>query len=295
MNFRGDFHMHTYFSYDCMVKPEELVKRAKEVDLGLIAITDHNSIEGAIAAKEISTIPVIIGEEIKSTEGEITGLFLQEYIEPGLSPIETAKRIKAQGALVSIPHPFTGMGRSSLSRSTVESLLSYVDIVERFNARTSSKSLNNEAEDFLNSYFLKFPEIKAYMEATIKFCRKSGYVNNIFGRRSHITGINDKNYNVRNFQERAAINAPIQGSAADMMRLAMININFGMEENIEHKVKMLLQIHDELVFEVPQDQLQKIVPIIKKNMSDVSKNEYHRFSIPLTVDVNSGNNWGEAH
>ena len=145
---RADFHMHTYFSYDCMVKPEELVKRAKEVDLGLIAITDHNSIEGAIAAKEISTIPVIIGEEIKSTEGEITGLFLQEYIEPGLSPIETAKRIKAQGALVSIPHPFTGMGRSSLSRSTVESLLSYVDIVERFNARTSSKSLNNEAEDF---------------------------------------------------------------------------------------------------------------------------------------------------
>ena len=154
---------------------------------------------------------------------------------------------------------------------------------------------NQEADQFLKSYFKKFPEIKDYMNTTINFCRKNGYVNNIFGRRCYITGIHDKNYNVRNFQERAAINAPIQGSAADMMRLAMININFGMEENIEHKVKMLLQIHDELVFEVPQDQLQKIVPIIKKNMSDVSKNEYHRFSIPLTVDVNSGNNWGEAH
>ena len=82
---------------------------------------------------------------------------------------------------------------------------------------------NNEAEEFLNSYFLKFPEIKNYMESTIKFCRKSGYVNNIFGRRSHITGINDKNYNVRNFQERAAINAPIQGSAADIM-LSLIHI-----------------------------------------------------------------------
>ena len=84
---------------------------------------------------------------------------------------------------------------------------------------------NNEAEEFLNSYFLKFPEIKNYMESTIKFCRKSGYVNNIFGRRSHITGINDKNYNVRNFQERAAINAPIQGSASEIMRLAMIRLD----------------------------------------------------------------------
>ena len=83
---------------------------------------------------------------------------------------------------------------------------------------------NNEAADFLNSYFMRFPEIKGYMNETIKFCRKSGYVNNIFGRRSHITGINDKNFNIRNFQERAAINAPIQGSAAEIMRLAMIRI-----------------------------------------------------------------------
>ena len=84
---------------------------------------------------------------------------------------------------------------------------------------------NLEAEDFLNSYFLKFPEIKDYMSETIKFCRKSGYVSNIFGRKTHITGINDKNFNVRNFQERAAINAPIQGSASEIMRLAMIRLN----------------------------------------------------------------------
>ena len=84
---------------------------------------------------------------------------------------------------------------------------------------------NNEAEDFLNSYFIKFPEIKDYMNETIKFCRKSGYVNNIFGRRTHFNGINDKNYNVRNFQERAAINAPIQGSASEIMRLAMMRLN----------------------------------------------------------------------
>ena len=133
------------------------------------------------------------------------------------------------------------------------------------------------------------------MNSTINFCRKSGYVSNIFGRRCFITGINDKNYNVRNFQERAAINAPIQGSAADIMRLAMIKITNEFEKKSNCKTKMLLQIHDELVFETPQDELEKIVPIIKKNMSDASSSEHHQFTIPLTVDISYGNNWGEAH
>ena len=154
---------------------------------------------------------------------------------------------------------------------------------------------NQEASEFLKSYFDKFPEIKDYMNKTINFCRKSGYVNNIFGRRCHITGINDKNYNVRNFQERAAINAPIQGSAADIMRLAMIRIQQALDKNSSCKTKMLLQIHDELVFETPKNEIEKIAPIIKKMMSDVSSSEHHQFSTPLTVDINSGNNWGEAH
>ena len=154
---------------------------------------------------------------------------------------------------------------------------------------------NSEAADFLKSYFKKFPEIKDYMNSTINFCRKSGYVNNIFGRRCYITGINDKNYNVRNFQERAAINAPIQGSAADIMRLAMIKITSEFEKKSNYKTKMLLQIHDELVFETPQDELEKIIPIIKKNMSDASSSEHHKFNIPLTVDINYGNNWDEAN
>jgi len=154
---------------------------------------------------------------------------------------------------------------------------------------------NSEAAEFLKSYFKKFPEIKDYMNSTINFCRKSGYVSNVFGRRCYITGINDKNYNVRNFQERAAINAPIQGSAADIMRLAMIKITNEFEKKSNCKTKMLLQIHDELVFETPQDELEKIVPIIKKNMLDASNSEHHQFTIPLTVDINSGNNWDEAH
>tara|TARA_Y100000590_G_scaffold114293_1_gene130226 strand:+ start:2671 stop:5430 length:2760 start_codon:yes stop_codon:yes gene_type:complete len=154
---------------------------------------------------------------------------------------------------------------------------------------------NQEAAEFLKSYFSKFPEIKEYMNKTISFCRKSGYVNNIFGRRCYITGINDRNYNVRNFQERAAINAPIQGSAADIMRLAMIKIQQTFNNNSNYKTKMLLQIHDELVFESPENEIKNVVPIIKKIMSDVSSSEHHQFSTPLTIDIYSGNNWGEAH
>ena len=97
---------------------------------------------------------------------------------------------------------------------------------------------NYEAEEFLEAYFAKFPEIKVYMDSTIKFCRKSGYVNNIFGRRSHFNGINDKNFNVRNFQERAAINAPIQGSASEIMRLAMIRLDKKLLEQKNDKSKM---------------------------------------------------------
>ena len=154
---------------------------------------------------------------------------------------------------------------------------------------------NIEAQEFLNSYFKKFPEIKEYMDSTIKFCRKSGYVNNIFGRRTHITGINDKNFNVRNFQERAAINAPIQGSASEIMRLAMIRIHKLLENSKNLKSKMLLQIHDELIFEVPENEVKKSCEMIKKEMSSVSKSDLHAFSIPLTVDINSGENWGILH
>ncbi len=154
---------------------------------------------------------------------------------------------------------------------------------------------NNEADEFLRSYFKKFPEIKDYMNKTINFCRKSGFVNNIFGRRSHMTGINDKNFNVRNFQERAAINAPIQGSASEIMRLAMIRINKKLNELKENSCHMLLQIHDELIFEVPIEVEKKITALIKEEMMSVRNSDLHSFSTPLTVDINVGNNWGLLH
>ena len=152
---------------------------------------------------------------------------------------------------------------------------------------------NVEAEDFLNAYFLKFPEIKEYMNETIKFCRKSGYVNNIFGRRTHLNGINDKNYNIRNFQERAAINAPIQGSASEIMRLAMIRLNSKISE--DENTKILLQIHDELIFEIKSTRVKEMSKIIREIMNGVESSEYHKFTVPLLIDLNSGENWGLLH
>jgi DNA polymerase-1 len=154
---------------------------------------------------------------------------------------------------------------------------------------------NHEAEEFLNAYFLKFPEIKYYMDNTIKFCRTSGYVSNIFGRRSHFNGINDKNFNVRNFQERASINAPIQGSASEIMRLAMIRLDKKLKSLKNNKSKILLQIHDELIFEVPIKDSKDMTKIIKEEMSSVTESDLHTFSTRLTVDVNTGDNWGILH
>ena len=147
----------------------------------------------------------------------------------------------------------------------------------------------------MNSYFAKFPEIKIYMDNTIKFCRKSGFVNNIFGRKSHFISINDKNYNVRNFQERAAINAPIQGSASEIMRLAMIRLQKKLLEEKNKKTKILLQIHDELIFETPKTDVKRISKIIIDEMTGVVDSDHHSFSIPLTVDLNTGDNWGSLH
>jgi len=133
------------------------------------------------------------------------------------------------------------------------------------------------------------------MNSTISACRKQGYVSNIFGRKIHLRGINDKNFSIRSFQERAAINAPIQGSAADIIRLAMIKINRLIEEDKKLQTKMLLQIHDELIFECFEKDEEYVKKTIKEAMVSISKSEHHMFSIPLEVNVNSGNNWGEAH
>ena len=152
---------------------------------------------------------------------------------------------------------------------------------------------NPEAEQFLFSYFKKFPEIKDYMQETLKFCRKHGYVKTMFERKCHFPNINDKNHTLKSFQERAAINAPIQGAAADIIRYAMINID---KKILEKKIKskLLVQIHDELLFESKDNEVKKEIALIKNEMENAIDKDFN-FSVPLIVDANSAKNWNDAH
>ena len=154
---------------------------------------------------------------------------------------------------------------------------------------------NDEAANFISSYFKKFPEIKDYMNLTVKSCRRDGFVSNIFGRRIHLRGINDKNFSVRSFQERAAINAPIQSSAADIMRLSMIKIDELTETDEKFRAQMLLQIHDELIFECVESEKTYTIKKVTESMISSSNSQHHKFSIPLEVNVNTGYNWGETN
>ena len=151
----------------------------------------------------------------------------------------------------------------------------------------------SEAKMFIDRYFERFPGIRHYMEDTMEYCRDKGYVETIFGRKIHIASINDTNGMKRSFGERAAINAPIQGSAADIIRRAMIK----MPDTIKNAglgAKMLLQVHDELVFEVPEEEVNKTIPLICKTMENAALPSLE-ISIPLTVDCGVGDNWNEAH
>ena len=153
---RGDFHMHTWHSKDCGTPPRSLVKRALKVGLTCIAVTDHNTTRGAFDVREIAPpeLKVIVAEEVKTPFGEITGFFLSEEIPPGLSPEETCRRIKDQGGLVSIPHPYDRVRRSVLDEGMIEAILPYIDIVEVFNARTTLLRDSQRALDFANEHGL---------------------------------------------------------------------------------------------------------------------------------------------
>ncbi len=150
-----------------------------------------------------------------------------------------------------------------------------------------------EAKHYIEEYFKRFPGIRQYMEETKEFCHSHGYVNTIFGRRCHIQAIRDKNPAMRAFGERAAINAPIQGAAADIIRRAMIAMPAALD-SAGLKARMLLQVHDELVFEVPDAEIDKTRDIVKKTMEKAHLPAVD-ISVPLTVECGVGENWDEAH
>jgi len=148
---------------------------------------------------------------------------------------------------------------------------------------------NAEASAYIKAYFERYPGIRDYMERAKEEARKQGYVTTLFGRKCFVTGINEKNPNMRNFAERAAINAPIQGGAADIIKRAMVRLPDALEA-AKLQARMLLQVHDELVFEVPESEIEATTKLVKQVMESAAD-----LSVPLVVDVGTGDTWDEAH
>lgn len=146
-----------------------------------------------------------------------------------------------------------------------------------------------EAKEIIDSYFEKYHGIKSYMDNSIELARENGYCQTIMGRKLNLPDINSANHTVRSQAERIAINAPIQGSAADMIKIAMINVDQMLREG-KYSTKMLLQVHDELVFDVPKEELNEVKPKIEWAMENAVK-----LDVPIVVDSGTGNNWLEAH
>ncbi len=150
-----------------------------------------------------------------------------------------------------------------------------------------------EAGEYIKKYFERFPGIRDYMDRTKEDCRRDGYVTTIFGRKCHYPEIKNSNPSIRAFNERAAINARLQGTAADIIRRAMIRIEPELEK-AELSAQMLLQVHDELIFEVPEGEVEKTVPVVKRVMENAPEPAV-MLSVPLQVEARAADNWDEAH
>ena len=146
-----------------------------------------------------------------------------------------------------------------------------------------------EAKKIIDDYFATFPTIRRYIDDTLTSARREGFVETLFGRRRYIADINSSNATVRSLAERNAVNAPIQGSAADIIKLAMIGVDRRLREE-GLKSRMVLQIHDELLLEVPAGETDRVREILVGEMENVVK-----LSVPLTVECNYGKNWLDAH
>ena len=145
---KADLHIHTAYSPDSITSLQQVIARCRKNEINCVAVTDHNSILGALKLREMAPLTVIVGEEIMTRSGEIIGYFLDEEIPARLPAEEVVRRIKAQGGLVCIPHPFDRLRRSAIRRETLEALLPYIDIIEVFNSRVLLSQDNISARVF---------------------------------------------------------------------------------------------------------------------------------------------------
>lgn len=161
--------------------------------------------------------------------------------------------------------------------------------VSAFGLSNQTDLSRSEAKELIDTYYKTYPKLRNYMSEQVDFARDNGYVQTVLGRRRYLKDINGSNAIVRGAAERNAVNAPIQGSAADIIKIAMINIHKKLEEG-KYKSKMLLQVHDELVFDIYKPELEELKTIIKSEMEQA-----YTMAVPLDVEVGLGENWLEAH
>jgi DNA polymerase-1 len=143
-----------------------------------------------------------------------------------------------------------------------------------------------EAETYIRAYFERYAGVRKWLDATIAEVRRTGYAYNLFGRRRPIPDMNSRNFTARGFAERTAVNTPLQGTAADLIKLAMIRLY---EKLRSMQAKLLLQVHDELVLEAPPEEVSQLRSLVKAEMENV-----HKLEVPLLVDVEVGDNWRDA-
>ena len=149
---KADLHIHTKYSADCNTSLEQIISRCQQTGINCVAIADHGNIEGALKMRRIAPFPVIVAEEILTPSGEIMGMFLKEGITSGLSVEETISRIKAQDALIVIPHPFDMFRHSALDSEVIEELAEQIDVIEVFNARSFFNRSSVKAQLFAQKY-----------------------------------------------------------------------------------------------------------------------------------------------
>ncbi|MFW5713258.1 MAG: PHP domain-containing protein [Brevefilum sp.] len=151
---RVELHAHTRASKDSLVRPARLIDHCKKNGIGRIAITDHNEIKGALEAKNMAPNMVIVGEEIETTQGELIGYFMQEWVPPGLPPLAAIERLRAQGAVISVAHPFDTVRSKHWLEEDLLAIVSEIDAIEVFNARCLNNKPNQRAEVFAKEYGL---------------------------------------------------------------------------------------------------------------------------------------------
>ena len=165
--------------------------------------------------------------------------------------------------------------------------------ISAFGLARQLKIPQSEAKSYIDSYFARLPEVKTYMETTKKFAHEHHYVMTPFGRKVWVKDIVSKNHSLRSFSERAAINAPIQGAAADSIKYAMIDADILLKTEFTD-CKMLSQVHDELIFEVPDNRIADFTERLKHIMQQAPQKQC-ALSVPLVVDIGIGKNWEQAH